>query len=217
MDQIKIGKFIAQQRKAKEMTQMEFAEKLGVSNKSISRWETGKNMPDVSLFIPICELLDISVNELIIGEKITDEITEKEEIRKTNEAIVETIKKSNKTIRTARIIIYIVMVFLNAMLSLIVPITADPADAMAVPLAAVLGGSISVIVISFLNIKPSLKFLILPISAVFIILGSYFYFGSVFDYGLPYAAIIAILQSVIILISMLIRFLIEKIKRNDKK
>ena len=53
MDQEKIGSFIAENRKAKGFTQIEFAEKLGVSNKSVSRWETGKNMPDVSLFLPI--------------------------------------------------------------------------------------------------------------------------------------------------------------------
>ena len=61
MDQEKIGSFIAENRKAKGFTQIEFAEKLGVSNKSVSRWETGKNMPDVSLFLPICDALDISV------------------------------------------------------------------------------------------------------------------------------------------------------------
>ena len=71
MDQEKIGSFIAENRKAKGFTQIEFAEKLGVSNKSVSRWETGKNMPDVSLFLPICDALDISVNEFLIGERIT--------------------------------------------------------------------------------------------------------------------------------------------------
>ena len=60
MDQEKIGSFLAENRKAKGFTQIEFAEKLGVSNKSVSRWETGKNMPDVSLFLPICDALDIS-------------------------------------------------------------------------------------------------------------------------------------------------------------
>ena len=80
MDQIKIGKFISEQRKNKGMTQIEFAEKLGVTNKSVSRWETGRNMPDVSLFIPICELLEISVNELITGEKIEKDDTAKADI-----------------------------------------------------------------------------------------------------------------------------------------
>lgn len=71
MDQEKIGSFLAENRKAKGFTQIEFAEKLGVSNKSVSRWETGKNMPDVSLFLPICDALDISVNEFLIVNAYT--------------------------------------------------------------------------------------------------------------------------------------------------
>ena len=75
MDQIKIGKFISEQRKIKGMTQIEFAEKLGVTDKSISNWENGRNMPDLSLFKPLCELLDISINDLISGEKVTKDKT----------------------------------------------------------------------------------------------------------------------------------------------
>ena len=73
MNQEKIGKFIAEKRKSKNLTQEEFAEKLGVSNKSVSRWENGKCMPDLSLLIPISKELDISVNELISGEQIVPE------------------------------------------------------------------------------------------------------------------------------------------------
>ena len=71
MDQEKIGRFIAERRKDKNMTQEQMAEKLGVSSKSISRWENGKTMPDVSLFEALCEELNITVNELLKGEKIT--------------------------------------------------------------------------------------------------------------------------------------------------
>ena len=70
MDQEKVGKFIAEQRKKQKLTQEELASKLGVSNRSISNWENGKNMPDLSLFKPLCEILDISINELLSGEKI---------------------------------------------------------------------------------------------------------------------------------------------------
>ena len=71
MNQEKIGKFIALNRKAKHITQSELAEKLGVTNRTISNWENGKNMPDLSLFKPLCDILDISINELISGEKIS--------------------------------------------------------------------------------------------------------------------------------------------------
>lgn len=70
MDQEKIGKFISKLRKEKNMTQEELAEKLGVSSKSISRWETGRNMPDLSLLKLLCEILGVSINELLSGERI---------------------------------------------------------------------------------------------------------------------------------------------------
>lgn len=69
MEQDKIGKFIASQRKGLGMTQMEFAEKLGVTNKAVSKWETAKCLPDASLFSDICLLLDCTVNEFFAGEK----------------------------------------------------------------------------------------------------------------------------------------------------
>lgn len=72
MNQEKIGKFIAENRKYKKLTQADLAEKLGVTDRTISNWETGKNMPDLSLFKPLCDILDITINELMSGEKIND-------------------------------------------------------------------------------------------------------------------------------------------------
>ena len=73
MNQEKIGRFIAENRKAKKLTQEELAEKLGITNKSISKWENGYCLPDSSLFKPLCKILDISINELFAGEKLNDE------------------------------------------------------------------------------------------------------------------------------------------------
>ena len=70
MNQEKIGKFIAGKRKERNLTQEQLAEKLGVNNRSISNWENGKNMPDLSLFKPLCNELNISINELMSGEII---------------------------------------------------------------------------------------------------------------------------------------------------
>lgn len=72
MKQDKTGKFIAECRKKQKLTQEQLAEKLGVTSKSISRWENGRTMPDVSLFEPLCKELNISVNELLKGEEIDD-------------------------------------------------------------------------------------------------------------------------------------------------
>ena len=70
MDQIKIGKFIAECRKNKNFTQAQLAEKLGITDKAISKWETGKGMPDASIMLDLCNELGISVNELLSGEMI---------------------------------------------------------------------------------------------------------------------------------------------------
>lgn len=114
MNQIKIGKFIAELRKGKKMTQEEMGEKLGVSGKSVSRWENGKNMPDIALFTPLCALLDITVNELINGEKMEEEqIAEKAE-----ENLVAAIEYSNKKIgRANRKMIAVVILSIAVLVS----------------------------------------------------------------------------------------------------
>ena len=73
MNQIKIGTFISERRKAKGWTQNQLAEKLGITDKAISKWETGRSMPDLSLFVPLCNLLEITLNELFAGECISEQ------------------------------------------------------------------------------------------------------------------------------------------------
>ena len=73
MNQIKIGAFISERRKAKGWTQSQLAEKLGITDKAISKWETGRSMPDLSLFMPLCTLLDVTLNELFAGDCIAEE------------------------------------------------------------------------------------------------------------------------------------------------
>lgn len=73
MDQKRIGEFLSQLRTERDMTQEALASQLGVSNRTVSRWENGRNMPDLSLFEPICQLFDISIEEFITGERIPQE------------------------------------------------------------------------------------------------------------------------------------------------
>ena len=73
MNQEKIGKFIAECRKEKGLTQVQLAEKLGTTDKSISKWENGVCLPDSSLYEPLCNILEITINELFAGKKIKDE------------------------------------------------------------------------------------------------------------------------------------------------
>lgn len=78
MDQIKIGKFIAERRKSVELTQAQLAEKLNITDKAVSKWERGIAMPDSSIMLQLCDILKISVNDLLSGEKITMENYNKE-------------------------------------------------------------------------------------------------------------------------------------------
>ena len=73
MDQEKIGKFISSCRKEAGLTQAALADKLGITDRAVSKWETGKSLPDASIMIELCNLLDITVNELLTGEHITME------------------------------------------------------------------------------------------------------------------------------------------------
>ncbi len=72
MEQIKIGKFIAEERKAKGLTQRQLADALSISDKTVSKWECGKGLPEVSLMLPLCETLNITVNDLLSGERVCE-------------------------------------------------------------------------------------------------------------------------------------------------
>ena len=118
MDLEKIGKFIASNRKNKGLTQDQLAEKLGVTNKTISRWETGKYMPDLSLLKPLSDELEISLNELLSGEQIEREKI----IENTEKSLINTIDYTNQKIKKNKkifiIIISIIVSFIVLLLTL---------------------------------------------------------------------------------------------------
>ena len=93
MDQIKIGKFIAEERKAKNYTQRELADKLSISDKTISKWERGNGFPEVSLLLPLCNELEITVNELISGERLQ----EMDYKKKAEENMVNLVKEAQES------------------------------------------------------------------------------------------------------------------------
>ena len=114
MNQEKIGKFIAKCRKDKKMTQSELAEKLGVTDKSIGNWENGRNMPDLSLFKPLCDVLGITINDLLSGEKISKD---KYQVR-FEENIVNTIDYSTKRINKYSNVIGLLLVIFGLFISM---------------------------------------------------------------------------------------------------
>lgn len=88
MDQVKVGKFIAKCRKEQNMTQMQLAETLGITDRAVSKWENGKTMPDSSIMLELCDVLQISVNDLLNGEVIAPD----DYARKTAAQLVETLQ-----------------------------------------------------------------------------------------------------------------------------
>ena len=109
MNQLKIGKFIAECRKEKGLTQAQLAEKLGITDKAVSKWERGIAMPDTSIMLELCGILGISVNEMLSGEKISIENNDKKNERLFLDLSNE-IEQKNKMIRTSMWIMMIVSI-----------------------------------------------------------------------------------------------------------
>ena len=118
MDQVKVGKFIAECRKNKNLTQFQLAEKLNITDRAISKWETGKGMPDSSIMLELCNELGISVNELLSGEVIKmDNYNEKLE-----QNLIEMVKQkeqSDKKLLTMEIVMGVTTVIMYLTIILI--------------------------------------------------------------------------------------------------
>ena len=143
MNQEKIGKFIAECRRQRKLTQSELGEKLGVTEKSISNWENGRNMPDLSLFKPLCEELNISLNDLMSGEKVK----EKEYREKLEENIINTIDYSNKKIESRNVFIGLILIVFGVLIS-ITAVGIFPSESSWGSIYSVFGGIISLIGVS---------------------------------------------------------------------
>lgn len=112
MNQKKIGQFIMECRKSKGLTQKELGELMGVSDKSVSKWERGICLPDVSLFVPLCEVLDIDLNELFIGEHINQEYQQE----KLEEGLLPIVKKQQRITKIKKVIIILFFILLPLIL-----------------------------------------------------------------------------------------------------
>ncbi len=172
MNQEKIGKFILECRKEKKLTQTELAEKLGVTDKSVSNWENGRNMPDLSLFKPLCEILDISINDLISGEKISKYKYQE----KLEENIITTIDYTNKKVLVKNNIIGILLLAFGIIIA-ITAMSIFPSESSWGSIYSLFGALVSmsgiIILIKKLKITKkiiiSFSYIILFISMLFII------------------------------------------------
>ncbi len=114
MDQIKIGKFIAERRKSAGLTQLQLAEKLNITDRAVSKWETGKAMPDSSIMLGLCDILKISVNDLLCGEVVSVDNYNKE----LENNLLETMKQKEQSDK--RLLIMEVLLGISGLLPLLV-------------------------------------------------------------------------------------------------
>ena len=143
MNQEKIGKFIAKCRKTKNMTQQELAEKLGVSDRTVGNWENGRNMPDLSLFKPLCSELNISLNDLMSGEKVK----EREYQEKLEANTINIIDYTNKKIENRNNFIGLIFITFGVLIS-ITAIAIFPSESSWGSIYSILGAIISLIGVS---------------------------------------------------------------------
>lgn len=217
MDVVKIGTFIKAQRTELNMTQKDLAEKIGCTDKAISRWETGKGLPDMSFIIPLSKELNVSINELLMGEKLICETA----ISKANEMVTEIIKKNDETLanvivesqkaikRHTKFSIGLLILFCLQLITFfivpsILPIQWSSAETMLV-LTAIISVGVGLC-------KSKIKWLFpLAISLVFLLVNLFYRTDEGF-LGFVVSLYFAAGSTIIISISSLLVFLYQKIK-----
>lgn len=214
MDAEKTGNFIRTIRIEKNLTQKELADKLNCTDKAVSRWETGKGIPDISLLIPLSETLGVSVNEILNGEKIEAE----KQIEKYEETIVNTLTDTKKQINKLNIVIYILFVVVEIFAIYFFTLCATPSDAMGLLLGLVLITQIISLLFGLTKIDFKYKTIFPWIVTVAFIPSNFIYWGSdaldvAFYYGLVHLAF----SYIFILIGTGIAKLIQCIIKRRKK
>ena len=177
MNQIKIGKFISELRKEKKLTQKDLADKLGVTDRAVSKWENGRGMPDISSLKTICEVLDISLNELLSGEKIDD----KDKEIKFEENYFNTVNSKVKL--QSDITGYLVFKLIGYLL-LVIGLGFYAVEALWINIVTIVG-SIFVIIGSYKlvrswNILPKIMYVLVVSVALFLVI-NYFDYLRVYD------------------------------------
>lgn len=219
MDNKIIGEFIKKQRTVKNLTQKQLAEKLGVTDKAISRWETGKGVPDVSLLIPLSNALEVSVHEILLGEKIEEE----KKIEKYEETIVNTLTTNKKQISSLHKIIYALFVAVEVVAIYGFSIGADPADAMGLLLGlAFIVTPLVSLLLGLTNISFKLKAIFPWIVLISFFPSNYLYWSEdqAFEVGIMYGLAHLIFSYLSVIIGTgivkLISVIISKAKEKNK-
>ena len=133
MDQVRIGRFIAEERKKKGWTQKQLAEKLNISDKTISKWECGNGFPEVSLLLPLCDELEITVNDLLSGEVVSGE----DYLKKAEKNMVEMIQEKEANRKQFRLTLALGAVSLVSFITLLI-VTCLYTDVIPLPMKVIL-------------------------------------------------------------------------------
>ena len=116
MDQTKIGTFISKKRKERNLTQEKLAEKLGITDRAVSKWETGKSLPDASIMLDLCRILGITVNDLLSGEELSMERINERTEKNLIEMVRQKEAADRRLLKTEIVIVALSMLFLASMI-----------------------------------------------------------------------------------------------------
>ena len=216
MDVVKIGTFIKAQRTELNMTQKDLAEKIGCTDKAVSRWETGKGLPDMSFVIPLSTELKVSVNELLSGEKFIPEFEFSEEaekvneiIKKNDEALIDVLEENRKSIRhhTKTSIGLFILCFLQMTVFLIIPkCLPDRSDPVEVTVI------LSVIISALAGISGNKIKWFFPIAVAFIITVANLFYNSQEVLTYVISLYFAAGSAIIVAISSALAYLCKRLK-----
>ena len=209
MNTEKIGAFIKEQRKNKNLTQKELAEILSCTDKAISRWETGRGVPEISLLIPLSDALGISVNELLLGEKIEKEKLEE----KTEQLIIETITETHKKTGDLKNMIYALLIIIEAITFFVPPLIAGPTDPMGVAVVLFIGTIFTGLLMGFcsFSLKKKLLFALIVIGLFIPSTFMPYYGGFNEDLLLYYTPALVLFYLACMLLTSGIRLAVKKI------
>lgn len=211
MDAEKIGAFIKMLRKEKNLRQKDLAQMLQCTDKAISRWETGRGVPEVSFLIPLSDALGISVNELLMGEKIPEEQIKE----KTEQLIVETITHTDKKIGGLQNMMYALFCIIQFILFYILPLTGGPTDVMGIVFLMYIGTMLNSLIMGLTPLKLKAKLLFTFVVALLFVPSVFLpFFGADTEVLFLYTPTLAGFHIAFVMLGVGIRRLVKEIKKS---
>ena len=211
MDAEKIGAFIKVLRKEKNLTQKELAGILNCTDKAVSRWETGRGVPEVSFLLPLSDALGVSVNELLMGERIPEEKIKE----KTEQLIVETITHTDKKIGGLHNMMYALFCIIQFLLFYILPLTGGPTDVMGIVFLMYILTALNSLIMGLTPLKLKAK-LLFTIVVILLFVPSVFlpFFGGDTEVLFIYTPTLAGFHLAFVMLGVGVRWLVSEIRKN---